>query len=834
MPLYGPSTGGGGGGLADGDYGDIVVSGSASVFSIDSKAVTLGKMADLAANSIIGNNTGAPAAPLALTAAQVKTLLAIVAGDVGGLAAVATSGSASDLTAGTLPDARLSANPQALAGLGGAADKLPYFTGAGAMSLTDLTGVARTLLAQATQAAMRTTGLGLGSAALLASDTDTTLAANSDANVATQKAVKAYIDSLLAAQDALTFEGGIDCSANPNYPAADCGHFYKITVAGKIGGGSGAVVQAGDTMYCTVDGSAAGTQAAVGANWVIVQVNIDGAVVGPASATDGNLAAFDGATGKLIKELTPAQVRTLLTLGALALQGDGDKGDITVSASGATWTIDAGVVTLAKQADVATGTLFYRKTAGAGAPEVKTLATLKTDLLLTGTNSGDETATSIGAIINGATVKGTPVDADMLGLMDSAGSNVLKKLSWSNFKGAFKAYYDAVVSTFTHKTFDTAGAGNSLLINGLAATANTGTGAVVRAAGATVTGLKGYANVDTVMNWYGKNFNGVTTYLHSAALTPTNAKAGTFALWVRLGAAAAVETFLHHSGTRIIFERTANGTVDFQIFDSGAASIRMRLTTTTGACAAAGDYKFLVSWNVAVAGTGRLYVNDVSNCTVVTYTDTVLGYQGGTYSIGARSGGSNFLSGDIYAIYFDFVNWTDFDIESNRRKFHDANLTMVPLGRNGEVPSGSAPGMCHAYDEALNWARNRGTLTATYTSAPAGAPVNATTVGYGAWIPPDDLTRPVTITASPYTVQRYDGLLINNVGATLTVTLPAASEWHGRVIPGLNIGGAFAMQASAAVIVPKVGGAAAAGWLAATDGVSGSIVSIGTNWQLFQ
>lgn len=77
---------------------------------------------------------------------------------------------------------------------------------------------------------------------------------------------------------------------------------------------------------------------------------------------------------------------------------DGDKGDITVSASGTVWTIDAGTVTLAKQANVATGTVFYRKTAGTGAPEVQTLATLKTDLGLTGTNSGDQTITLTGDV----------------------------------------------------------------------------------------------------------------------------------------------------------------------------------------------------------------------------------------------------------------------------------------------------------------------------------------------------------------------------------------------------------------------------------------------------
>lgn len=82
---------------------------------------------------------------------------------------------------------------------------------------------------------------------------------------------------------------------------------------------------------------------------------------------------------------------------------DGDKGDITVSGSGATWTIDNGAVTLAKQADVATSSVFYRKTAGTGSPEVQTLSTLKTDLGLTGTNSGDQTITLTGNVTGSGT-----------------------------------------------------------------------------------------------------------------------------------------------------------------------------------------------------------------------------------------------------------------------------------------------------------------------------------------------------------------------------------------------------------------------------------------------
>jgi hypothetical protein len=61
-----------------------------------------------------------------------------------------------------------------------------------------------------------------------------------------------------------------------------------------------------------------------------------------------------------------------------------------------------------------------------------------------GTNSGNETTTTTGALINGATAKTTPVDADFIGLMDSAASNILKKLSWLNVKATLKTYFDTL------------------------------------------------------------------------------------------------------------------------------------------------------------------------------------------------------------------------------------------------------------------------------------------------------------------------------------------------------------------------------------------------------
>jgi len=64
----------------------------------------------------------------------------------------------------------------------------------------------------------------------------------------------------------------IDCSTNPNYPAADAGDIYNVTVAGKIGGASGSFVNVNDIVICITD-SAAGTELAVGSNFLIVHAD---------------------------------------------------------------------------------------------------------------------------------------------------------------------------------------------------------------------------------------------------------------------------------------------------------------------------------------------------------------------------------------------------------------------------------------------------------------------------------------------------------------------------------------------------------------------------------
>jgi len=111
---------------------------------------------------------------------------------------------------------------------------------------------------------------GLGTASTLDFDTDGTLAANSDAKLATQKAVRTYIAAAVAGL--LDYKGATDCSANPNYPAASKGDAYVVSVAGKIGGASGQSVEAGDFFFAKAD-NAGGTDASVGSSWDILQFN---------------------------------------------------------------------------------------------------------------------------------------------------------------------------------------------------------------------------------------------------------------------------------------------------------------------------------------------------------------------------------------------------------------------------------------------------------------------------------------------------------------------------------------------------------------------------------
>jgi hypothetical protein len=210
----------GGAGLVKTDAGGVA---SPAVEGTDylKDNVANSKLATMPANTIKGNNTAGAAAPSDLTPTQAKTMLSL--NNVTNDAQVKKAASSTD-------------------------GKIPKWSGTSGDAIVDGYGVQTTVRS---------------------------LASATDQDFATEKAVRTAIDAALGANDAMILKGGIDCSANPNYPAADAGHTYKVTVAGKIGGASGLNVEVGDTVVCTVDSSASGNQATVGANWLILQSNLD-------------------------------------------------------------------------------------------------------------------------------------------------------------------------------------------------------------------------------------------------------------------------------------------------------------------------------------------------------------------------------------------------------------------------------------------------------------------------------------------------------------------------------------------------------------------------------
>lgn len=151
-------------------------------------------------------------------------------------------------------------------------------------------------------------------------DTDTTLAANSDSRVATQKAIKAYIASVITSST--KFLGTIDASTNPNFPAASLGDEYKISVAGLIGGASGRSVKVGDIVLCTAN-TIAGTDAAVGASWDILESTSDAASTSVSGNVQLATQAEAEAKSNATKAVTPVSLVNYTIKKTSTLTGDG-------------------------------------------------------------------------------------------------------------------------------------------------------------------------------------------------------------------------------------------------------------------------------------------------------------------------------------------------------------------------------------------------------------------------------------------------------------------------------------------------------------------------------
>ena len=143
--------------------------------------------------------------------------------------------------------------------------------------------------------------------------------------IATTEFVIAEIQDKIQAAIALRFKGTIGTGGTiTSLPNSHVTGDVYLAISGAPNIGS-EVLEPGDLIICIKDGSTANDS-----DWTVVQTNIDGAVIGPASSVDQNIPVFKGNTGKLIQDsglsLSNLAKTSVAILPGKGLTGGGDLG----------------------------------------------------------------------------------------------------------------------------------------------------------------------------------------------------------------------------------------------------------------------------------------------------------------------------------------------------------------------------------------------------------------------------------------------------------------------------------------------------------------------------
>lgn len=188
------------------------------------------------------------------------------------------------------------------------------------------------------------------------------------------------------------------------------------------------------------------------------------------------------------------------------------------------------------------------------------------------------------------------------------------------------------------------------------------------------------------------DFDGTNDYmLRGAGLTgAADGSQGTISFWFRLdGGDAATQYFLANAADKVFVRRTAGNLINIQAGPSTGGALLNISTVATYATSATWRH-FLASWNLATAGARFIYVGDVADLTVTTFTNGTIDYTDTNWAIGATAAGASKLNGCLAELFFH-TTYLDISVEANRRKFIDAALNPVNLGADGSTPLGAQP-----------------------------------------------------------------------------------------------------------------------------------------------